>query len=104
MPPCDNGASTRSPKKQDKGRGPMSTAIHKRTRPDRQSARMTPMFRLLFAAIVALTFWQGFARAEEEIQGIALVKVEDPKKGTIPDMVYGYGTISPSSGSSSTFS
>jgi membrane fusion protein (multidrug efflux system) len=82
----------------------MSTAIHERARPDRQYARMRLMFRLMFAAVMALTFLHGHARAEEEIQGIALVKIEDPKKGTIPDMVHGYGTISPSSGSSSTFS
>jgi membrane fusion protein, multidrug efflux system len=63
------------------------------------------MFRLILAATVALIVFHGYARAdEEEIQGIALVKVEDPKKGTIPDLVFGYGTISPSSGSSSTFS
>jgi membrane fusion protein, multidrug efflux system len=82
----------------------MSTAIHERARPQRQHARMRLMFRLVFAAIVTLTFFHGLARAEEEIQGIALVRIEDPKKGTIPDMVHGYGTISPSSGSSSTFS
>jgi RND family efflux transporter MFP subunit len=67
------------------------------------------MFRPAFAALalttlVTLVLFQGIARAEEEIQGIALVKVEDPKKGTIPDTVAGYGQIAPSSGSSSTFS
>jgi membrane fusion protein (multidrug efflux system) len=67
------------------------------------------MFRSAFAALtlttlVALVLFQGIARAEEEIQGIALVKVEDPKKGTIPDTVSGWGSISPSSGSSSTLS
>ena len=62
------------------------------------------MFRLILAATVALIVFNGYARAEEEIQGIALVKVEDPKKGTIPDTVSGYGQIAPSSGSSSTFS
>jgi len=46
----------------------------------------------------------GAARAEEEIKGVALVKVQDPKKGTVPELVYGYGTVAPSSGSSSTFS
>jgi hypothetical protein len=47
------------------------------------------MFRSAFAALtlttlVALVLFQGIARAEEEIQGIALVKVEDPKKGPYP--------------------
>src|SRR6516164_4479252 len=69
----------------------------------------TPMFRpafatLAFTALVAMALFQGVARAEEEIQGIALVKVQDPKKGTIPDMVSAWGSISPSSGSSSTLS
>jgi RND family efflux transporter MFP subunit len=59
---------------------------------------------LAFTALAAMIVFQGVARAEEEIQGIALVKVEDPKKGTIPDTVAGYGQIAPSSGSSSTFS
>jgi membrane fusion protein (multidrug efflux system) len=67
------------------------------------------MFRPAFATLalttlVALVLLQGAARAEEEIQGIALVRIQDPKKGTIPDMVSGSGSISPSSGSSSTFS
>jgi RND family efflux transporter MFP subunit len=69
----------------------------------------TPMLRpafstLVFTAIVAMVLFQGVACAEEEIQGIALVKVQDPKKGTIPDTVSGWGSISPSSGSSSTLS
>jgi RND family efflux transporter MFP subunit len=59
---------------------------------------------LAFTALVALVLFQGIARAEEEIQGIALVKIQDPKKGTIPDTVSGWGSISPSSGSSSTLS
>jgi len=62
------------------------------------------MFRLFTATLLALALLNVAARAEEEIKGVALVKVEDPKKGTVPELVYGYGAVAPSSGSSSTFS
>jgi RND family efflux transporter MFP subunit len=58
---------------------------------------------LLSAAIAALTFLNGSAKAEE-VKGFALVKVQDPKRGSIPDMVYGYGTATPSSGATVTAS
>jgi len=49
---------------------------------------------LLSAGIAALIFLNGSANAEE-VKGFALVKVQDPKRGSIPDMVYGYGTATP---------
>src|ERR1700704_6923103 len=50
----------------------------------------------LSAATVALIFLHGSAIAEE-VKGIATVKVQDPKRGSIPDMVYAYGTAPPRS-------
>jgi RND family efflux transporter MFP subunit len=57
---------------------------------------------LLGAAAAALIVVNGPAIAE--VKGIALVKVQDPKRGSIPDMVYGYGTATPSSGATVTAS
>jgi RND family efflux transporter MFP subunit len=57
---------------------------------------------LLGAAAAALIVANGPAIAE--VKGIALVKVQDPKRGSIPDMVYGYGTATPSSGATVTAS
>jgi RND family efflux transporter MFP subunit len=56
---------------------------------------------LLGAATVALIFLHGSAIAEE-VKGIATVKVQDPKRGSIPDMVYAYGTATPTSGATVT--
>jgi membrane fusion protein (multidrug efflux system) len=58
---------------------------------------------LLSAAIAALIFLTGSAKAEE-VKGYALVKVQDPKRGSIPDMVYGYGTATPTSAATVTAS
>src|SRR6202162_1221543 len=58
---------------------------------------------LLSAAIAALIFLNGSASAEE-VKGFALVKVQDPKRGSIPEMVYAYGTATPSSGATVTAS
>jgi membrane fusion protein (multidrug efflux system) len=58
---------------------------------------------LLSAGIAALIFLNGSANAEE-VKGYALVKVQDPKRGSIPDMVYGYGTATPTSGATVTAS
>src|SRR3984893_12503153 len=51
---------------------------------------------LLGAATAALIFLNGSANADE-VKGSAAVKVQDPKRGSIPDMVYGYGSATPSS-------
>jgi membrane fusion protein (multidrug efflux system) len=58
---------------------------------------------LLSAGMAALIFLNGSANAEE-VKGYALVKVQDPKRGSIPDMVYGYGTATPTSGATVTAS
>src|SRR3981081_3134202 len=62
------------------------------------------MIRFLLSAVtVALIFLHGSAIAEE-VKGIALVKVQDPKRGSIPDMVYAYGTATPTSSATQTAS
>ncbi len=62
------------------------------------------MIRLLLsAAIASLIFLTGSAKAEE-VKGFALVKVQDPKRGSIPDMVYAYGTATPTQGATVTAS
>jgi membrane fusion protein (multidrug efflux system) len=58
---------------------------------------------LLSAATAALIFLNGSANADE-VKGSAAVKVQDPKRGSIPDMVYGYGSATPSSASTVTAS
>jgi RND family efflux transporter MFP subunit len=62
------------------------------------------MIRLLLgAALASLIYLHGSAIAEE-VKGYALVKVQDPKRGSIPDMVYGYGTATPTSAATVTAS
>src|SRR5258708_20176481 len=62
------------------------------------------MIRILAsAAIVSMIFLCGAAQGQE-IKGAALVNAQDPKRGSIPDMVYGYGIAAPSSGSTLTAS
>jgi membrane fusion protein (multidrug efflux system) len=51
---------------------------------------------LLSAALVALTCLHGPAIADE-VKGAAAVKVQDPKRGSIPDLVYAYGAATPTS-------
>jgi membrane fusion protein (multidrug efflux system) len=55
------------------------------------------------AAIAALIFLHGAAIADE-VKGIAAVKVQDPKRGSIPDLVYAYGTATPTSSATVTAS
>jgi membrane fusion protein (multidrug efflux system) len=50
----------------------------------------------LSAAILALVALSGSAIADE-VKGVATVQVQDPKRGTLPDVVYGYGTATPTS-------
>src|ERR1700694_1229100 len=62
------------------------------------------MIRILpSAVIVSMIILQGAAHGQE-IKGVALVQAQDPKRGSIPDMVYGYGIAAPSSGSTLTAS
>jgi RND family efflux transporter MFP subunit len=56
---------------------------------------------LLSAVIVSPIFLNGSAVANE-VKGVAAVRVQDPKRGSIPDMVYGYGSATPSSASTVT--
>src|SRR5258708_6242744 len=58
---------------------------------------------LLSAATAALIFLNGSAGAEE-VKGYALVKIQDPKRGSVPDMVVGYGTAMPTSAATVTAS
>ena len=48
------------------------------------------------AALAALICLHGAAVADE-VKGAAAVKVQDPKRGSIPDLVYAYGTATPTS-------
>src|SRR6202140_705149 len=58
---------------------------------------------LLSAATAALIFLNGSANADE-VKGAAAVKVQDPKRGSIPDMVHGDRPATPSSASTVTAS
>jgi RND family efflux transporter MFP subunit len=62
------------------------------------------MIRLLLgAATAALIVLSGAAKADE-VRGIASVNVQDPKKGSIPNVVYAYGMATPTQGATVTAS
>jgi membrane fusion protein (multidrug efflux system) len=44
------------------------------------------------------------AAIADEVKGVAAVKVQDPQRGSIPEMVYGYGTATPTSAATVTAS
>ncbi len=56
---------------------------------------------LLSAAIASLILLHGPAIADE-VKGAAAVKVQDPKRGSIPNLVYAYGTATPTSAATKT--
>jgi RND family efflux transporter MFP subunit len=58
---------------------------------------------LLSAAIASLICLHGPAIADE-VKGSAAVKIQDPKRGSIPDLVYAYGTATPTSAATVTAS
>jgi membrane fusion protein (multidrug efflux system) len=58
---------------------------------------------LLSAAIAALICLRGPAIADE-VKGAAAVKVQDPKRGSIPELIYAYGTATPTSSATQTAS
>jgi len=62
------------------------------------------MIRLLLgAAFVALLCLPGPAIADE-VKGAAAVKVQDPKRGSIPELIFAYGTAGPTSSAQQTAS
>jgi RND family efflux transporter MFP subunit len=63
------------------------------------------MIRLLLstAAVAVLISLTGAVKADE-VKGIATVNVQDPKKGSIPDIVYAYGMATPTQGATITTS
>jgi len=58
---------------------------------------------LLSAVIILPVFLNGSAIADE-VKEVTAVKVQDPKRGSIPEMVYGYGTATPTSAATVTAS
>ena len=62
------------------------------------------MIRLLPGAVLAALICLYGSAIAEEVKGYALVKVQDPKRGSVPDMVYGYGTATPTSAATVTAS
>jgi RND family efflux transporter MFP subunit len=56
---------------------------------------------LLGAATAALVCLHGAAIADE-VKGAAAVKVQDPKRGSIPELIYAYGTATPTSSATQT--
>jgi RND family efflux transporter MFP subunit len=56
---------------------------------------------LLGAATAALICLHGAAIADE-VKGAAAVKVQDPKRGSIPELIYAYGTATPTSSATQT--
>jgi RND family efflux transporter MFP subunit len=61
------------------------------------------MIRLLSAAIASLVFLHGPALADE-VKGAAAVKVQDPKRGSIPELIIAYGAAVPTSSATQTAS
>ena len=60
------------------------------------------MIRLLFGATVAALIALSGAVKADEVRGIATVNVQDPKKGSIPNVVYAYGMATPTQGATAT--
>jgi RND family efflux transporter MFP subunit len=58
---------------------------------------------LLSAAIASLIVLYGPAIADE-VKGAAVVKIQDPKRGSIPNLVYAYGSATPTSAATVTAS
>jgi RND family efflux transporter MFP subunit len=58
---------------------------------------------LLGGVIASLIFLNGPAIADE-VRGIAAVKVQDPKRGSIPEVIYAYGQATPTQGATQTAS
>jgi RND family efflux transporter MFP subunit len=60
------------------------------------------MIRLLLSAagLAALVFLNG--AYADEVRGIASVKVQDPKRGSVPEVVTAYGTATPTQGAMKT--
>jgi RND family efflux transporter MFP subunit len=56
---------------------------------------------LLCAAIAALIALNGAVKADE-VRGIAKVKVQDPKRGSVPEVVYAHGQATPTQGAMKT--
>jgi RND family efflux transporter MFP subunit len=59
---------------------------------------------LLLSAVVVLPIFLNGPAVADEVKGVAAVKVQDPKRGSIPEMVYGYGTATPTSAATVTAS
>jgi membrane fusion protein (multidrug efflux system) len=51
------------------------------------------MNRVIVCVAVCLVFAQCAGRASAEVKGYALVQVAEPKRGTVPDVVMGYGVV-----------
>jgi membrane fusion protein (multidrug efflux system) len=62
------------------------------------------MIRLLLSAATASLLFLNGAAIADEVKGAAAVKVQDPKRGSIPDMVIAYGTATPTSSATVTAS
>jgi membrane fusion protein (multidrug efflux system) len=61
------------------------------------------MIRLLSAAIASLVFLHGPALADE-VKGAAAVKVQDPKRGSIPELIIAHGVAIPATSATQTAS
>lgn len=62
---------------------------------------MAPGKSLAGAAVATLICLSGSAFADE-VKGAATVKVQDPKRGSIPELVYAYSTATPTSSAQET--
>jgi RND family efflux transporter MFP subunit len=60
------------------------------------------MIRLLLVAVLAALIVQSAAVKADEVRGIATVNVQDPKKGSIPNVIYAYGMANPTQGATAT--
>jgi membrane fusion protein (multidrug efflux system) len=58
---------------------------------------------VLSAAMVSPVLPHGSAIADE-VKGVAAVRVQDPKRGSIPDLLYAYGSATPTSSATVTVS
>jgi RND family efflux transporter MFP subunit len=62
------------------------------------------MIRLLLSVALASLICLHCSAIADEVKGAAAVKVQDPKRGSIPELIFAYGTATPTSSATVTAS
>jgi hypothetical protein len=82
----------------------LAVALIAMRRPSLERGDLRSVTPLLLSAVMALPIFLNGPAIADDVKGVAAVKVQDPKRGSIPEMVYGYGTATPTSAATVTAS